>query len=81
MRAQSAAPEAAVAADLGSDEENNGNSRSLSDLVIPAPILQRLAAHDIRTVIDWLELSAEQCASIFGITRAMVATIDKAVRP
>lgn len=47
---------------------------------LPTTIIERLAARGISTGDDWRALSRRQKRSIFGITSAMGATIDRAAR-
>jgi hypothetical protein len=42
---------------------------------LPAPILQRLAAHGITTAEHWVTLGRRRLL-IFGVTRSMAAQID-----
>jgi hypothetical protein len=87
MRARSAAPEAAVVADLGSDGINQGNADTipLSRLGLPSVIVARLSANNIVTAADWLTLSHKRRANIWGVTRRhcadITAALAKAVRP
>jgi hypothetical protein len=46
---------------------------------LPPAIIERLAGAGIRNCSDWLNLSRAERHSIFGITKAMVATVDNAI--
>lgn len=45
---------------------------------LPAAICERLRSEGIKTAAAWLRLSERERRSVFGVTPAMVRTIDRA---
>lgn len=79
MRANSAAP-GAVCGGLRGGLTTAGNTASITEIGLPAHVLDVLHAEGINTIEDWRRLSRKRRDSIFGLPPARVRDLDRLAR-